>query len=502
MNSNLSKVYTVHFETLGCRLNQIESEGGASFFEKEGFSINMEPFTSKTSLKDDIVLSVINTCTVTSKAEQKARRLIRLLLKITPNACVLVTGCYAELDQKIISAISDKIFVLPGSKKSLLSEIPAILKVFLQKNIDFQSKKDFSFGSSFSKHLSFWLESKYVSISSELSSSSFSKVVDPFRLSTDTFFIHSRSSIKIQDGCNNACTYCRIHLARGKAVSLDVNTVLQRVQQLERKGYHEVVLTGVNLSQYKGAYNHTFLDLAQLLNLLLSSTTKICFRISSLYPERVDNDFCKVLINPRIQPHFHLSVQSGSDEILKKMCRPYNSKQVLEAVQRIRQVKPLAFIACDIIAGFPGETENDFNLTMELCQKAEFTWIHAFPFSPRPGTLAFTMKPTVPQSVTTQRIKKLTEFAIQSKCNYISLCSGKSVTAVTEFTRRDRAGNSKGMIHAVTANYLHVQLPGAFPQGSLIKVKICNALVENIKAGEDIEATAEAVIDEDNICSL
>lgn len=496
-----AKKYTVHFETLGCRLNQIETEGAASFFEKQGFSINMESFTSKTKLQDEIVLSVVNTCTVTSKAEQKARRLIRLLLKTAPNSCVLVTGCYAELDKKIIAAISDRICVLPGSKKSLLSEIPKVLISFLHSNKDIKENNIFSYGKSIAEFLTEWIESQK-DASTKISKNGFNQTLDPFRLSTDSFFIHSRSSIKIQDGCNNSCTYCRIHLARGKAVSLDVNTVLQRVKQLEKKGYHEVVLTGVNLSQYKGKYGERFLDLAELLDLLLSSTATIRFRISSLYPERVDQGFCQVILNPRVQPHFHLSVQSGSDSILNKMNRPYNVQQVLDAVKRIRQVKPLAFIACDIIAGFPGETDEDFNLTMQLCQKAEFAWIHAFPFSPRPGTPAFTMKPTVPQSVTAERIKKLTEFAIQSKLNYISLCSGKTVTAITELNRSDRACGSKELSHGVTENFLHVQFYGKYPQGKLLKVKIDKALVESIKAGEEIEATAEAVFDEESISSL
>lgn len=554
--------FIVHFETLGCRLNQIESESAARFFSDTGFVVDMESMTAAAPVPENVVLSIINTCTVTGKAEQKARRLIRLLLRKMPHSCVLVTGCYAELEVEAIQAIDQRVCVLPGSRKDLLADIPLELKAhldsvsgaaqieitpFLKKlvdrlcaekpkptNIKNRHSEDDVHGHGLgeqgegSKN-----EKKSLLVSAKplknKDLSGFTPMVaskEPtsspvFRLATDTFFAHSRSSIKIQDGCNCECTYCRIHLARGRAVSLDVAEAVGRVQQLEEAGQQEVVLTGVNLSQYRGLYQghngKEYLNLAGLLQKILENTRSIRIRISSLYPESVDEDLCDVISHQRIQPYFHLSVQSGSDAILKAMRRPYRSTQVYRAVELLRQSKVNPFIACDIIAGFPGETDEDFALTQAMCQTCNFAWIHAFPFSPRPGTPAATMKGQVTQSVVGQRVKWLTSFAIQSKCSYISMWKGQVVSAITEYNRQDRKnsfhldhgqeGHKEGGMemephngnqqctHAVTENFIHLELPGAFPQGVSIRVRIGEPLLERIRAGDECEASGEAVED-------
>jgi len=479
--------YSIHFETLGCRLNQIESESAAHFFSEVGFRVDMDSILASGKDRNDVFLCVINTCTVTSKAEQKARRLIRLLLKKCPNAAILVTGCYAELDATDICAIDKRVCVIKGSRKDILADLPQPLMHFLTDN-----SKNYNSGENIARFLETITLSK-LQVFTESATAS-------FRLSTDTFLIHSRASIKIQDGCSNSCSYCRIHLARGKSVSLNAESVLERVQLLEKKGQNEVVLTGVNLSQYHGKWKNSFVDLVGLLEILLENTEHIYFRLSSLYPERINEDFCRVIKNPRIQPHFHLSVQSGSNKILSSMKRPYQVQNVLDAVKRLREAKDNPFIACDLIAGFPGETDEDFEQTMDLCYKAKFAWVHAFPFSPRPGTVAYSMKPVVPQAVATQRVKKLSEFAIQSKYDYISLWSGKILFAITESNRSDRALSVKDSLpksktHAVTSNFLHVELPCSIPQGKLIKVRLGKPLLEHIQRGDEIEAIAELVLD-------
>lgn len=227
MNNNNSQII-IHFETLGCKLNQIESESIAKAFFDETFSIEMTPITSKTEQNDGVKLCIINTCTVTSKSEQKARRIIRLLLEKFKNATVIVTGCYAEVESEQIKAIDSRIVVLKGTLKDTLSSLPKEFAKILQ-NAESQKTEQELINDFFAK-------------------SSINNAT--FRLSTDNFFAHSRASIKIQDGCANKCSYCRIHIARGKPFSLDANTVLERVKQLEANGQGEVVLTGVNLSQY------------------------------------------------------------------------------------------------------------------------------------------------------------------------------------------------------------------------------------------------------------
>ena len=168
----------------------------------------------------------------------------------------------------------------------------------------------------------------------------------------------------------------------------------------------------------------------------------------------------------------------------------------------MRQAKDRPFIACDIIAGFPGETEEDFELTKEMCRTCSFAWIHAFPFSPRPGTPAATMKGQIPQSVAGKRVQWLTSFAIESKCTYISLWKGQIVSAITEHNRQDRRtrqdgdGSQKQLTHAVTENFIHVELPGSYPQGASIQVRIGEPLLDRIRAGDECEASGEAVHNE------
>ena len=210
-------------------------------------------------------------------------------------------------------------------------------------------------------------------------------------------------------------------------------------------GHREVVLTGVNLGQYG------FSGITGLLGFLLDNTSAISLRLSSLHPQIVDEKLCAVLAHGRVRPHFHLSVQSGSDAVLSAMKRPYRSQSVYTAVEHLRRIKKKPFIACDIIAGFPGETQADFNETLELCRTCKFSWIHAFPFSPRPGTEAFSMKNAVRAGEVKNRIRELSNLALAQKKAYIESCIGKDFKAVVEKYRI-------GQLRAVTENFLHVQI--------------------------------------------
>lgn len=417
---------TIHFETLGCKLNQIESESAAKAFFDQGYEISSKSLTRQSGIQESISLVVINTCTVTGKAEQKARRLINLVLELCPKAPIIVTGCYAELDGAYLEEIDERIVILPGSKKGYLTEIAE----------DFPAE---TFGSTFDlSFLKTWIKERAES------NETFS-----FRLSTDTFFSHSRASLKIQDGCNSACTYCRVRLARGKAISLDAKSVLERVQELEEKGHCEVVLTGINLSQYfcpKTQKNFT-----KLLSYLIENTKKIAFRISSLYPQSVDEAFCEVIQSPRIRPHFHLSVQSGSDTILKAMKRPYNANKVREAVSLLRKAKEDVFIATDIIVGFPGESDEDFLETKKLCEELDFAWMHVFPFSARPGTEAFLLKNTINTDTIQKRAILLIELAKAQKKAFVLSQIGKIRLAIVE--KREKIP-----VRAVCDNFLHIEV--------------------------------------------
>ena len=478
----------IHFETLGCRLNQDETEGAARKFTDAGFVCSLEGVTSSSPVNEDVLLCIVNTCTVTAKAEQKARRIIRLLLEKFPSAPVIVTGCYAQLDGPAIELMdSSRIVILSGNKKQLLADVAKKFKGY--KNI-----------------LSCDLKAFFDQTSSQESSEKNQKttVQNAFLLYTPVFEKHSRASIKIQDGCNNACTFCRIHLARGKSVSLAPEEVLRRVLELEGRGIGEVVFTGVNLSQYSGeSKDGKSADFASLLEFLLKSTKIIKFRISSFYPQHITERLCGVLEDSRIQPSFHLSVQSGSDAILRKMARPYRAEDVFKAVELLRRAKNNPFIGCDIIAGFPGESEEDFALTEKLCKKVSFAWIHAFPFSPRPGTPAFSMKDQIPSGVKSQRVKTLTSLAVEGKISYIKSCLGQVFSAVCENSRSDRlvsiampSSSRPAVVHAVTSNFLHCKC--ILPMGvevpapsSIVNVRITEPLVDSIKNGGEEECLAE-----------
>ena len=462
---------TVRIETLGCRLNQIESESAAQLFIESGFNV----IFSIDDVDDTTRLVIINTCAVTQKAEQKARRIIRLAVKKYQNAVVLVTGCYAQLSKNEIEKMDPRIAVLGGQVKSRIAKIPELLKA-IDNPADFASL----------------LKEQICSMPAV--KPGFPE--DSFKFAASSLQAHSRASLKIQDGCNNNCSFCTIHIARGHSVSLDVAKALERVQALENQGYDEVVLTTINIAQYKGLFVdengvEQYYNFAVLLKYLLGATKKICFRISSLYPEIVDEEFCEVIKDQRVRPHFHISVQSGSNRILELMNRRYKRDDVIAACRALREAKPQCFLACDIITGFPGETNEDFEQTLDLCRQCDFTWIHAFPFSERPGTAACSMKPKIPQSVSQKRAKTLNAWAVKQKISYIQSFIEKSLSAVIE-KQQPSSQAGKFVYNCMTENFIHCQLtsPEPLKESQSYTIRITSILKENIHKGGEIEAMA------------
>ncbi|MBO6100295.1 MAG: tRNA (N(6)-L-threonylcarbamoyladenosine(37)-C(2))-methylthiotransferase MtaB [Spirochaetaceae bacterium] len=488
-------MYTIHFETLGCKLNQIETESIARFCADAGLGVTMAHSTASQA-ETAPVLSIINTCTVTAKAEQKARRIIRMLLAKFPFSAVLVTGCYAQVEKAQIEQIDSRIAVVPGTAKDMLADFPAFFMDLLKTA---GTPKTAEAAAALAENLRAWALKRTPIKQTENRLKPNSKdakaieSINKFRLATDSFMHHSRGSIKIQDGCSNRCAYCRICLARGESVSLAPQEVLKRVRDIEAGGQTEVVLTGVNLTLYRGIL-HTEngerkMDFADLLEYLLENTSTISFRISSLYPERVDDALCKIIAHKRVRPHFHLSVQSGSNAILKAMHRPYTAETVDAAVENLRKAKDNPFIACDIIAGFPGETDEDFEQTKEHCNKCKFTYVHAFPFSPRPGTEAYTMKNQIPQRIAGERVKWLSDFACKSKTEYAKSFEGKTLKAVVE-KRETNIGK------AVTENFLHIYIEENKQILKKLAGKEVSVLIKQALdiSGKDEETEATAVL--------
>ena len=444
---------SILLHTLGCKLNQLESEAFADTFGQAGFVLH------DASAKTPPSIVIINTCTVTSKADQKARRVIRKALRDYPNSAVIVTGCYARLDKSEIEKLENgknkRLFVLKGKEKLL--DLPAF----------------FTEGDDVCEVVRRWYEEGGENFSHGGREDIEPKVREnteefyerAFQFAPEKFSDHTRSFLKIQDGCDNHCTYCRIRLARGHSVSLSAERVLERLKILEQN-HAEAVLTGVNICQYHDKMSGN--NLTGLLEYLLAGTQKISLRLSSLEPEYIDENFAKVISHERIRPHFHLSIQSCSKKILEKMGRSYNGRTIEKAVSLLRSVKDDPFIACDIITGFPGETQTEFNETYELCKKTGFAWMHVFPYSKRPGTPAFSFTGAVQEKEVTKRVQLLTDLAWQGRADYIRRWLGRDVEVLTE--------KSDGRFcRGISENYLKllVQYKGKKPPpGAVLRCKL------------------------------
>lgn len=429
----------IAFYTLGCKLNQLESEAIASAFansskgagDKIGVEIvSLSSAGSSISEKADIF--IINTCTVTSKSEQKARRIIKKIAFENSSSLVIVTGCYAQLDSGVLEKLGNNVAVVSQNKKKILIDSAGEILAFYKKSRD--------------GALGFSLPASEL-VGNIIEKKDYSEISNLFP-EGDNYFFHSRAFLKIQDGCNNFCTYCRVPLARGKSVSFDTDKLLPNVQRIEEKGYREIVLTGVNISMY----NYQDINLPSLVDKMLSETDKIRIRLSSIEPDSIEESWKELSMMERICPHFHIPVQSGSPNILKAMGRKYNPEKVFEAISILRSSQRNPLISADIITGFPGEKEKDFQDTVELIKKCSFAYLHVFPFSRRPGTAAYLMNNRVPERISGERAKMLRLLSEEMFEKYAALWLYKEVEALLE--NRDKEGHWNGL----AGNYLKLRI--------------------------------------------
>jgi threonylcarbamoyladenosine tRNA methylthiotransferase MtaB len=437
------------FYTLGCKLNQCETEALADSFEKQGFDIG------EFSEASDVY--VVNTCTVTSKSEQKARRIIRKASRDFPDSLVLVTGCYAQLEPDLIRDLGENVLSVPLDQKDLIMDMAAYLASGQAEGLDLY------------KNVGFWLESQSPGIDGSQ---------NRFRFSAADFNFHARAFLKIQDGCDNRCAYCRVCIARGRSVSLKSSILIDRLKELEAKGYREVVLTGVNID----SYHDGALDLSDLLNTILKQTSNFRIRLSSLEPETLLSLDLSILSHPRVCPHFHVSAQSCSDTVLKRMNRPYRSESVIKAVMRLRELKDDPFIAADIIAGFPGETDEEHLQTLTILRELSFSRIHVFPFSPRPDTAAWDMKPAVPERITGGRTNEIRKISGASYDQYLQNQIGRPRQVLLE-EQKTHAGQL--FWEGTSDNYLRIRIPmnTRLKRGALVSCTV-TSLEKQILWGE------------------
>ena len=359
----------VAFRTLGCRLNQYEMDALAAQFKDNGYEVSEQEHNA------DIV--VVNTCTVTNQSNQKSRQAISHATRVNPGARMIITGCMTEshagqLQQKFPNAtiINNK------AKSAIFHSVDSLLK----GGSPVLSDKDF----------------------------------DLFSYQSFTEMFHTRSLVKIQDGCDNFCTFCIIPFVRGRAISRPSEKVLENVRDVVAKGAKEIVLTGVNISRY----NHEGLGFSGLLEQILDVEGDFRVRISSIEPDRFNDHFFSLVGHPKLAPHLHLCLQSGSDRILLQMRRMYSVKDYMKIVENVRKKDPLFNFTTDGIVGFPGETEQEFADTMKLSKEVGFGHMHIFKYSVRQNTRAARMPEQVNEKIKTERSRRMHELAAKLQKDY------------------------------------------------------------------------------------
>jgi len=386
----------IALDTLGCKLNQAEIELLAKQFAEAGYTL-----VSPTDRAD---IYILNTCTVTRIADSKSRHLLRLAHRRNPDALIIATGCYAQRAHHELAQIDGVSLVLGNEQKQQLPHLLA--------------------------------ESGYIS-------SPACGQVNP--ASSHIAGLRTRALIKIQDGCNSFCAYCIVPLVRGREESLPADQVIDEVGHRIADGYKEVVLTGVKI----GSYNYNGVNLSRLLERILAETDVTRLRLSSLHPREISPQLITLWHDQRLCRHFHLSLQSGSDGVLGRMKRHYSTSDYQEAVSLIRPVVPEAAITTDIIVGFPGETDAEFQESYDFCRQMEFARIHVFPYSPRQETQAARMPQPVKDNIKKQRSQKMLTLAEDSAQNFSQRFIGKTMPVLWE-------KQTDGIWSGHTDNYIKV----------------------------------------------
>ena len=382
----------VGFLSLGCKANSYDTETILAQFEKRGYEIVRDH-----SYAD---IFIINTCSVTNIAERKSRQAVERVLKINPDAIIVVTGCYAQIKPDEVKNLRN-VAVVAGNRDRM--KIVDMVEEYISTG------------------------SRKLKVTDLLHNSQFEE------LDISNYGTRTRVQLKIQDGCDNFCSYCIIPYTRGRICSNPMEKVLEQVEQIKAQGVKEIVLTGIHIASYgRDIKEYSLIDLLEKIHSITDSTG-MRIRLGSLDPSVVTGEFTERLSKlERICPQFHLSLQSGSDTVLKRMNRHYTSDEYYNSVTLLRQAFDNPALTTDIIVGFPGETEEEFNQTLAFAEKVGFAKIHIFPYSKREGTVAAKMPDQIPHSVAAEREKRLSDAEKKMRCEYIASHIGKSVNVLFE----------------------------------------------------------------------
>ena len=400
--------------TLGCKINQYDSAAIQSRLEEKHSFVPFE---------DQADCYVINTCTVTDRADWEARQLVRRAKRLNPGAKVLVTGCYAQVNPAEVAEVPGVDFVVG------LNRLDDLLRYVEEPACQ----------------------------ATQIAVSDVKRERGVAVLGARALPGHTRAFLKIQEGCNYSCTYCIIPTARGLSRSVQPREVLEQVRQLAEAGYREIVLTGIHL----GGYGHDLfpkIDLTALVEMIADSGLIARLRLSSLDPREVPDRLLDLIARSDIVcPHLHICAQAGDDEILKQMRRNYDTVYYRDLLQRVRERLPEAALGSDIIVAFPGETDAQFEKSLDYFASLPLTYFHVFPYSSRRGTVAASLGDHVPGPVKKQRARRMRELGAHKKSEFCSRFIGRRVSVLIEEKLEKQTGLRRGF----SRNYLPVAVAGA-----------------------------------------
>ncbi|WP_148630182.1 tRNA (N(6)-L-threonylcarbamoyladenosine(37)-C(2))-methylthiotransferase MtaB [Bacillus sp. E214] len=424
---------TVAFHTLGCKVNHYETEAIWQLFQASGYErVDFEQ-------RSDVY--VINTCTVTNTGDKKSRQIIRRAVRKNPDAVICVTGCYAQTSPAEIMAIPGVDIVVGTQDRDKLI---GYIDTYLTERQPINGVRNIM------------------------------KTRVYEEMDVPAFTDRTRASLKIQEGCNNFCTFCIIPWARGLLRSRDPQEVIRQAQQLVAAGYKEIVLTGI----HTGGYGEDLKDynLAMLLRELDQKVAGLKrIRISSIEASQITDEVIEVLReSDKVVPHLHIPIQSASNTVLKRMRRKYSTEFFAERLERLREVLPDLAVTSDVIVGFPGETEEEFMETYNFIKDHRFSELHVFPYSKRTGTPAARMEDQVDEDVKNDRVHRLISLSEQIAKEYASSYENEVLEVIPEELYED--GKTKGLYQGYSDNYLKVVFPATEDMvGKIVKVKITKA---------------------------
>ena len=421
----------VKFYTLGCKVNQYETEVLANTFVAEGFSV--------TENDEDADIFVVNSCTVTAEGDRKARQLLRKIKRNFPSSVIALTGCYPQAFPEAVKEL-DFVNVITGTTNR--HGLVALVKEYLRE------------------------EKNIIKIIPHEKGETFEGGHTPEHQN------RTRAFLKIQDGCENYCTYCIIPTSRGPIRSMEFEELKREVTRIANSGYKEIVLAGINLTSYGAGTEYRFIDAVRF----ACNTQGIeRVRLGSMEPERLtDDDIREMGTFDTLCPQFHLSLQSGSDTVLKRMNRHYDTEEYMRVVDGLKKYVKDAVITTDLMVGFPGETEEEFKETLEFAKRVDLAKIHVFAYSQRSGTMAAARPDQVPQSIKKERSHRLMALERELRLAHMEKLIGKTVSVLIE--ERGKDGLQRG--------YTKTYIPVAIADINKYEGQIVNVTITSINGDE------------------